>query len=70
MEDEEAILVFLDQQKAFDKVEWGWVDYVLKEFNFGGNFRGWIKMLLNEAKTIRLSQNISQYLALVDRDFQ
>ena len=44
-EDEEAILVFLDQQKAFDKVEWGWVDYILKEFNFGENLRGWIKML-------------------------
>jgi hypothetical protein len=30
-------------------IEWGWVDYVLKEFNFGENFRGWIKMLFNGA---------------------
>ena len=34
-EEEEDILVFLNQQKAFDKVEWGWVNYVLKEFYFG-----------------------------------
>ena len=74
-ENEEAILVLLDQQKAFDRVEWGWVDYVLKEFNFGENFRGWIKMLFNGAKTciktngfvskyfpISRSSNISSYL--------
>jgi hypothetical protein len=29
-EDEEGIIVFLDQQKAFDRVEWGLVDFVLK----------------------------------------
>jgi hypothetical protein len=40
-ENEEDIIVFLDQQKAFDRVEWGWVDFVLKTFNFGGKFRRW-----------------------------
>jgi hypothetical protein len=42
-ENEEGIIVFLDQQKAFDRVEWGWVDFVLKTFNFGGKFRGGFK---------------------------
>jgi hypothetical protein len=37
-ENEEGIIVFLDQQKAFDRVEWGWVDFVLKTFNFGEKF--------------------------------
>jgi hypothetical protein len=50
-ENEEGIIVFLDQQKAFDRVEWGWVDFVLKTFNFGGKFRGWIQMLVNNATT-------------------
>jgi hypothetical protein len=50
-ENEEGIIVFLDQQKAFDRVEWGWVDFVLKTFNFGGKFRGWIQMLVKNATT-------------------
>jgi hypothetical protein len=37
-ENEEGIIVFLDQQKAFDRVEWGWVDFVLKTFIFGEKF--------------------------------
>ena len=50
-ENEEGIIVFLDQQKAFDRVEWGWVDFVLKTFNFGEKFRGWIQMLVKNATT-------------------
>ena len=50
-ENEEGIIVFLDQQKAFDRVKWGWVDFVLKAFNFGGKFRGWIQVLVKNATT-------------------
>jgi hypothetical protein len=32
-------------------VEWGWVDFVLKTFNFGEKFRGWIQMLVKNATT-------------------
>ena len=50
-EDEEGIIVFLDQQKAFDRVEWGLVDFVLKAFNFCETIRGWIQMLVKSATT-------------------
>ena len=50
-ENEEGIIVFLDQQKTFDRVEWGWVDFVLKTFNFGEKFRGCIQMLVKNATT-------------------
>ena len=37
-EDQEKIIVFVDQEKAYDRVEWDWVNYVLKGFNFGFKF--------------------------------
>ena len=70
-ENEEGIIVFLDQQKAFDRVEWGWVDFVLKTFNFGGKFRGWIQLFVKNAttsiKTNGFVSKFSPYLAHVDR---
>jgi hypothetical protein len=50
-ENEEGIIVFLDQQKAFDRVEWGRVDFVFKTYNFGEKYRGWIQMLVKNATT-------------------
>jgi hypothetical protein len=32
-EDEEGVIIFVDQQKAFDKMEWGWLNYVMECFN-------------------------------------
>ena len=50
-EDQEEIIVFVDQEKAYDRVEWDWVNYVLKGFNFGFKFGGGIQMLFKNAKT-------------------
>ena len=64
-ENEEGIIVFLDQQKAFDRVEWGWVDFVLKTFNFGGKFRGWIQMLVKNATTsIKTNGFVSKFFSI------
>jgi hypothetical protein len=32
-EDEEGVNIFVDQQKAFDRMEWGWLNYVMESFN-------------------------------------
>jgi hypothetical protein len=34
MEDEEGAIIFLDQQKAFDRVEWEWIDLCFEKFGF------------------------------------
>ena len=34
-ENKEGAIIFLDQEKAFDRVEWGWLYKCLKGFNFG-----------------------------------
>ena len=63
-ENKEGVIVFLDQQKAFDRVEWGWVDFVLKSFNFGKKFRGWIQMLVKNAKTsIKTNGFVSKFFS-------
>jgi hypothetical protein len=64
-ENEEGVIVFLDQQKTFDRVEWGWVDFVLKAFNFGEKFRGWIQMLVKSAATsIKTNGFVSKYFSI------
>ena len=61
-EDEDGIIIFLDQQKAFDQVEWGWVDHVLNKFNIGEKFREWVQMLFKYAQTcIKTNGFVSKY---------
>lgn len=35
---EEGAVIFLDQQKAFDRVEWGYLNLCLEKFGFGSVF--------------------------------
>jgi hypothetical protein len=64
-EDQEGILVFVDQEKAYDKVKWGWVNHVIKGFNLGSKFCGWIQMLFKNAKTrIKTHGFISTFFSL------
>jgi hypothetical protein len=49
-EDEEGVIIFVDQQKTFDRMEWGWLNYVMECFNFGLKFREWVYMLFKKGK--------------------
>ena len=41
-----AILISLDQEKAFDRVDWDFTFKLLDHFGFGENFVAWIKLLI------------------------
>ena len=48
--DSEAIILMLDMEKTFDRVEWNWLFRVMKRFNFGDRFISWLQTLYSNAK--------------------
>ena len=48
-------IIFLDYQKAFDRVEWGWTLKCLEKINFGPKFIQWTHMIYKNAKTCLLT---------------
>lgn len=46
---EEASIIFLDFEKAFDSVEWAFIFETLKSFNFGDQFIQWVQTLYSNA---------------------
>ena len=49
--DEEAALLFLDQEKAFDRVNHDFLFRVLQQFGLGNFFIHWVKLLYSNAST-------------------
>ena len=61
----DGLIVFLDQTKAFDRVEWPWVKMCLERFGFGKNTLQWVHMLLKSSKTaIQTNGFISEYFSI------
>ena len=56
-EDEEGVIIFVDQQKAFDRMEWGWLNYVMECFNF--KFREWVYASNFTLNVIRSASNMT-----------
>ncbi len=45
LEDIPAVIISIDYEKCFDRLEWSAVCGALKYFNFGPNFISWVKLL-------------------------
>ena len=50
-DDEEAALLFIDQEKAFDRVNHSFLYKVLKKFGIGGRFIHWVQLIYSNAST-------------------
>jgi len=50
--DKPGAILCVDQSKAFDRVEWEWLDKALEVIGFGPRFRQWIKILYKNANSL------------------
>ena len=61
----DGLIVFLDQTKAFDRVEWPWVKMCLQRFGFGEKTVDWVNMLLKSSLTaIQTNGFVSEYFSI------
>ena len=51
----EEVILLIDQQKAFDRVEFDWLFEVLRKFNFGMHFIKWLRVIYKEMKSCILT---------------
>ena len=54
-----GIAVSLDFEKAFDSLEWDFLHKALEAFNFGENFRTWIKVMYKNISSCVINNGLS-----------
>ena len=60
-----TLLAFLDFEKAFDKINWEFIDKCLVGFGFGSNFRKWIKIMYTDISSAVINNGFTtQYFKL------
>ncbi|KAF7642911.1 hypothetical protein LDENG_00248450 [Lucifuga dentata] len=63
----EAIVISLDAEKAFDKVNWTFLFTVLQKFGFGESFIHWVTTLYNSPKTTVTTNGITSQSITLQR---
>lgn len=62
---EAGLLLLLDFKKAFDSIEWTFMEKTLNAFNFGENFKKWVKiMYTNITSCVTNNGNASDFFSL------
>ena len=54
-----GIAVFLDFEKAFDSIEWEFIQKCLESFNFGPNLRQWISVFYKDISSCVVNNGVA-----------
>jgi len=54
-----GIAVFLDFEKAFDSIDWDFIQKCLESFNFGPNLRQWISVFYNDISSCVINNGVA-----------
>ena len=66
-QDIEGIALFIDFQKAFDSLEWEYLFKVLDTFQFGSDFKTWVKSLYTNISSCILNNGFASELFTLER---
>ena len=59
----EGILLLIDFEKAFDSIEWSYIDKVMSQYNFGSDFRKWFRIVYKNSQSCVINNgNYSEFL--------
>ena len=50
-----GLLLTIDFEKAFDTIDWDFIDKTLQSFNFGQSLRKWVKLFFNDSSSANLN---------------
>ena len=60
-----GLMIFIDFQKAFDSLEWNFIQSCLESFNFGSNFIRWVMTFYKNIQSCVINNGItSNYFTL------
>ena len=62
-----GIALFIDFRKAFDTIEWDFINNCLQKFNFGPDIQNWVKILYNNVSSCVLNNGFASEFFPVER---
>ena len=57
MKDIPGLILFVDFEKAFDTLEWSFVENVFKRYNYGPSLLAWIKFSIKIFKAVFITMD-------------